>query len=145
MALRNYSSTVNPTKTAGEIQRLLASYGARRVALDYYEDGQCVAVTFTARIQEESLYFRLEPNPEGTLQAMENDSDVPGRYCTPEQATRTAWRNEKDWIDAQLAKVQAQGTRREQLFLGYVITDSGETAFERLRRSQKLLTEPAQP
>jgi hypothetical protein len=140
MALRNYSSTVNPTKTAGEIQQLLASYGARRVALDYDEDGQCEAITFMADVGGQDLYFRLEPDPSGTLQALKNDSDVPKSYVTWEQARRTAWRNEKDWVDAQLAKVEAQNARLEQLFLGYGVTDTGETVYERLQRSDKLLT-----
>jgi hypothetical protein len=73
MALRNYCSTVDPTKTAGEIQQLLARYGARRVALDYDEDGQCEAITFMADVGGQDLYFRLEPDPSGTLQALKND------------------------------------------------------------------------
>ena len=93
MALRNYSSTVDPTMTAGEIQQLLASHGARRVALDYDEDGQCEVITFMA--------------------------DVGG----------------------QLAKIEAQSARLEQLFLGYGVTNNGETVYERLQVNKTLLTD----
>ena len=139
MALRNYSSNVDSTKTAGEIQQLLASYGARRVALDYNEDGQCVAITFMADVGGQDLYFRLQPDPSGTLQALKNDPDVPKSYVTWEQARRTAWRNEKDWVDTQLAKVEAQNAQLEQLFLGYGVTVTGETVYERILRNSRLL------
>ena len=49
-----------------------------------------------------------------------------------------AWRVEKDWIDAQLAKIAAGSARLEQLLLGYAVTGTGETAYERLERENLL-------
>ena len=78
MALRNYSSTVVPTKTACEIHQLLTSYGVRlrrgRQVRGDHVHGQDRG--------PQDLYFRLEPDPGGTLQALKSDPYVPTRYVT---------------------------------------------------------------
>ena len=142
MAIKNYTTSVAPAKTAGEIQRILAGYGASRISIDY-EAGTALAITFELPIHGRPMAFRLEPDVAGTLAAMQADRGVPRRYCEPDQAERVAWRVEKDWMDAQLAKVAAGTARLEQLLIGHAVTDTGETAYERLEREDLLAAPPA--
>ena len=132
MGLRNYSSSVAASKSIGAIMKLLAKNGARRIATDYGGDGEPEAITFTMVVGGGPVSYRLAPDEAGMLRAMEQDSGVPASKCKPEQARRTAWKNELDWLDAQLAKVAANQARLEQLLLGYAVTDTGETFYQRL-------------
>ncbi len=44
-----------------------------------------------------------------------------------------AWRICKDWIEAQLAIVEAEMADMVEVFLPYAQTESGETVYEQLR------------
>ena len=65
-----------PAKTGGEIQQLLAAYGASRISIDY-SDGVALAITFVLPIHGRPMGFRLEPDAAGTLAAMKRDRGVP--------------------------------------------------------------------
>lgn len=138
MPIRNYTSKVPASQTAGAIQDLLGRSGASRVSLDY-EGGRIVAVAFVMMVEARPVWFRIEPDVEGMLRAMKADKEVPRSRCNEEQAARTSWKNKFDWLDAQLAEVAAGQARIEQLLLGFAITDSGETLFARLGREGVLL------
>jgi len=64
---------------------------------------------------------------------------LPSSRCNIDQAARTAWKNKYDWLDAQLAEVACGQARLEQLLLGFAVTDTGETVYDRLRRGDHLL------
>ena len=46
MPIKNYTTKVPAVQTVGEIQGLLAAHGARKVMMDYGDDGRVLAVTF---------------------------------------------------------------------------------------------------
>jgi len=52
------------------------------------------------------------------------------KYRTREHAARVAWRICKDWIEAQLAIVDAEMADMMEIFLPYAQTESGETLYE---------------
>lgn len=141
MGIRNYTSTVAAHRSIAQIQKRLAAHGARRSAIDY-DDGEPVAITFTMVIAGGPVQYRLAPDVGGMLKAMEQDSSVPAHMCTEAQAKRTSWKNELDWLHAQLAKVAANQARLEQLLLGYAVTDNGETFYERLYGGDRRLLLP---
>ena len=45
MPIKNYTTKVQAVQTVGEIQGLLAAHGARRVMMDYGDNGSVTAVT----------------------------------------------------------------------------------------------------
>lgn len=48
------------------------------------------------------------------------------------QAKLTGWRNIKDWIDAQMALLETEMVKIEEIFLPYVVGDKeGHTMYER--------------
>lgn len=59
--------------------------------------------------------------------------------ATREQAERVAWRILKDWVATQMALLDMQMVRFEEIFLPYIETDNGQTVFERLKEKQFLI------
>jgi hypothetical protein len=148
MPILNYTTTIDAHKTLGEIQKRLTQHGARRLLLDYDEDGDPVALSFQIMVRGEPFHYRLpcrhhqvlallakEPRPEGTR---------PRKLKTESQALRVAWRILKDWIEAQLAIVEASLVELPEVFLPYAITPTGETVYEQISRQGYLLPGPRQ-
>lgn len=121
------------------MQKILSQHGANRVSIDYNDDGDPIALTFQMTVNGHPLWLRIEPDPEGMFKAMKEDDDIEDYRFDEEQARRTAWKNKHDWLDAQLAEVASNQAEMEELFLGFSVTDNGETVYERLKRNDKLL------
>ena len=126
----NYTTTIDPMRTAGEISGLLAAKGARSVNIDYNK-GEPAALSFSIEAFNKLFAFRLPCNVEGYEKAMNRNGQIPRQYKTTEQAKRTAWRNLKEWVEVQLAFIEAQQAEMTEIFLPYIITDSGQTLFQR--------------
>lgn len=131
MAILNYTTSIATEKTAAEIQKKLASTGAQAVLSEYDENGVMYAMSF--RIS--GLYFRLPINIEGVYQSLNKDSRTPKRLKTYEQAARVAWRIIKDWIEAQIAIIQAGQADLEQVFLPYAQNQDGKTLYETIKEN----------
>ena len=102
MPIKNYTTKVPVAQTVGEIQTLLATHGARRIMMDYEEDGSVKAVTFGLEIRGVLQGFRLEAKANGVINCLKSSRCS----CNQKQAERIAWRNIKDWIAAQVALYQ---------------------------------------
>lgn len=50
-----------------------------------------------------------------------------------------AWRILKDWVATQMALLDMQMVRFEEIFLPYIKTDNGQTVFERLKEKHFLI------
>ncbi len=131
MAILNYTTKIKPEKTASEIQEKLAKAGAQAI-LTEYDEGLMCAMSFRIMSQHGMLSFRLPINIQGVLNAIQHDNKIPKKFKTKEQATRIAWRILKDWIEAQLAIVEAQMANIKEVFLPYVQNQTGQTLFETL-------------
>jgi hypothetical protein len=142
LPILNYTTEIAPLKTAGEIQGILASKGARQISVDYDGSGLPVAVEFMILLHEQPVHFRLPCNVQGVFEAMTRyGSKVPPRYQNEEQARRVAWRIIKDWVEAQMALVEASQAKMAEVFLPYVIDGERQTLFQRFEESKlKLLT-----
>ena len=69
---------------------------------------------------------------------MKRDKTIDRKKCTPEQAARVAWRILKDWVEAQMAVIDAGMATLPQVFLPYAQTDTGETVYERFESGNLL-------
>lgn len=127
MPILNYTTKIRPDRSVAEIQNLLASSGARRVMIDY-EGGKIAAVLFTLEVAGNHVDFRLPANPDGVLSALSKQR-VASTYQTREHAEAVAWRIVKDWIEAQLALVEARQAQMAEVFLPYA-TVRGRTMFQ---------------
>lgn len=105
MAILNYTTKINAEKTATEIQQMLGKSGAKSV-MSEYEDCEVVAIAFQIDMNDQTLSFRLPINHTGVLTALRRDK-CGFRYTNEAQAIRTAWRIVKDWVESQIALVDA--------------------------------------
>lgn len=131
MAILNYTTSIATEKTAGEIQKKLALTGAQAVLSEYDENGVMCAMSF--RIN--NIYFRLPINVEGVYQSLQKDNRIPRKYKTYEQAARVAWRIIKDWVEAQIAIIQAGQADLAQVFLPYAQNKDGRTLYEVIKEN----------
>lgn len=139
MPILNYTTSVDSAKTVGEITHILVKHGARKIVTDYDATGQATAVTFYIEVVGKPIYYALPCNHSGVLAAMKKDKNVGPKYCNEAQAIRVAWRIVKDWIEAQLAIVQAGIASLPEIMLPYAITSTGETLYKRIEQDRKLL------
>ena len=125
MAILNYTTGIDPHKTVGEIAQMLARAGATDVLMQYHE-GKPVGVSFNIH----AVQFRLPCNYQGVYKAMQK-ANVERRYRTEDQALRVGWRIVKDWIEAQLAIIEAGLASTQEVFFPYALLPSGETVYEK--------------
>jgi hypothetical protein len=140
MGILNYTTEVDTMKSVGQIQAILIAHRVENISTEY-RDREPEAITFAITLDGNRIGFRLPCNYEGVLRAMKQDSKVPPRYCNPAQAKRVAWRIIKDWVEAQLAIVEAQQAEVAEVFFPYLIVDrSGQSAFRQFKEhNQKQL------
>lgn len=138
MPLLNYTTKVPAEKTVAEIQGRLVKNGARQIGFDYGDDQLLRALTFQVHYHGHPIFFSLTPNFQGVLEAM-RESGAPKNLCNTEQACRVAWRIEKDWLEAQMAKIEAGLATILQLLLPYVVDKDGATFYEKMQNNEDFL------
>jgi hypothetical protein len=133
MPILNYTTKIDVRRTASEIQDILADAGAQGVSIEY-KDRIPVALTFRIEMQGRLVSFRLPSKWEGVLKLLQKDAKVERRFKNEDQARRVAWRIVKDWVEAQLAIIQAGTAELAEVFLPYVIhPQTGRTLFEEFK------------
>jgi hypothetical protein len=140
MAILNYTTTIKASKTVGEIQEMLAEKGARRIEIEYDDNRLPDGVYFGLQVNQVPVLFRLPCNTEGVYNALVRER-VPGKYQNRLHARNVAWRIIKDWIEAQLAIVEAGQAKMAEVFMPYAIDAEGRTMFQAFESHQKLLAE----
>lgn len=140
MAIKNYSTTIDAKKTVGEIQEILAAHGAKSVMLNYGADKQPCAILFVAETPIGDRMFKLPANIEAFQAVMQRQRVK----CDRGQATRVAWRNIKDWISAQMALLETQMVRFDEIFLPYMTDKTGATVYQLYEKNLLPLLEDGQ-
>lgn len=97
---------------------------------EFDEMGEATHIAFRIMTPQGLMAYRLPSNAEGVFKVMRRDSKIPSKLQTKEQAQRVAWRIVKDWVEAQMAIIEAGIVSAEQVFLPYAQTKSGETVYE---------------
>jgi len=131
MPILNYTTKIKAEKTASEIQMILGKSGAHAV-MQEYADSEISAISFQFEMNGQILLFRLPINAEGVFQAIKKE-DVENKFKNIDQAKRTAWRIIKDWVEAQMALVEANQADVVEVFLPYLQDNTGATIYHRLK------------
>lgn len=139
MAILNYTTSVDAKKTVAEIQEKLSRSGCKRIIIDYDSDYNPESVSFGILWGHQMAFFMLPCKWEAVLKAMQKAKDVRRGLCTKEQAYRVAWRIIKDWIEAQLAIVEAEQASLPEVFLPYAMTKDGTTLFNKIKEDNSQL------
>ena len=136
--INNYTTKIKCAKTVGEIQEMLADHGADTINLEY-RDRLPSAVSFTVVNGGSSVAFRLPINPDALLTRMIEADTVPSRLCTIEHARRVAWRNVRQWLQAQLQFIADGQVEFAQAMLPYALMPDGRGTVYELIESRQLL------
>jgi hypothetical protein len=143
--LLNYTTTIDASKSLGEIVARLQAHGAAGITTEY-EDRQPAGIAFEIISGTQRLQFRLPVNVAACFQRLRQQNaqgKIQPRFVTRDQASRVAWRIAKDWVEAQVAIIESGMVRLEQVFLPYMLAgDSGETVFEVMERRVFALPAP---
>jgi hypothetical protein len=125
----NYKTSVEASKTVGEIVQLLAGKKVSSINLDYNESEKVGAITFVVKVADSLIPFKLKPNIEGVYKRPE--------ICSQgmSQAERVAWRIVLRWVEAQLAMVESNLAEMGQVFLPYAMRGDGETLWQAFQAS----------
>lgn len=153
--IKNYTSGKD-TKTEGlkltmdKIQKILVAHNAKSINFEYKE-GKVSGLIFVLEINGTDFGFKLPSKTEKVEQIFLNEKKKRVRYswdkentklseAEVEQAQRTAWANIRDWVDAQMALIETEQVKFEEVFLPYMIDRNGKSYFEHLQEKQFLLS-----
>src|SRR5437867_4505934 len=131
--IKNYTSEVPVDRTLTMIHKLLSKHGVHQIMTDY-QQGIPAGISFVITTPAGTIAVKLPARIEKVKKIL-----FPRGVRTDKeeaQVQRTAWKNIHDWIDAQLALVQTEMVRLEEVFLPYIVNNEGKTLFEQLEHSQ---------
>lgn len=135
--IKNYTS--NSKQTFDVIQKCLVSHGAQQIMFEYQSDGKVKSLNFAlsvtnrlcgftlpARVEKVEAIFLANKKPRYDWQKSE-----PLTQDEKDQAYRTAWANVRDWITAQMAFIETEQAKIEEIFLPYLIVgEDNKTLYE---------------
>ena len=131
--LMDYTSKVPVSRTISQIQAKLIEHGARAIMMEYGDDSRVKALAFKVKTPNGELPIRLPINTASTLRVLQRqaaDREIPAGYAKDDQAYRVAWRNIFHWVSAQMALLETEMVKMEEIFLPYVITPGGQTIYQ---------------
>src|SRR4051812_24225773 len=153
----NYTTDVSAKQTIEEIQRELVKSKANSIRTDYNEAGEISAIYFQIDVDGKRLPFKLPAKVDEAFRVMygEREQKLIQDYKWrtdyqqhrideqlkrwKEQARRTAWRIVYKWLIAQLALIELQQAKPEEIFLPYLMIGENKTLFEKMQNNQFLL------
>ena len=143
--LFTYTTAIEASKTISEIQENLVVHGAKSVMANYTDNGKIEALSFVIITPEKkAIGIRLPCDPTPVFKVLERqnrEGKIPRGYVNEDQALRVAWRIVKYWVEAQMALLETQMVKMEQIFLPYAIVRNGMTVFESMKSSNYALLE----
>lgn len=134
MPIKNYTTKIDCYQSIGEIQGVLAKNGARKIMIDYDDTGLPVGIAFAIQTQQQMQAFILPANIDGVMSVFKKQN----LKADIEQAKRTAWRNVRDWIMAQMAFIESGNVQMDEIFLPY-LSDGKKTLYQAYKSGQLLL------
>lgn len=135
MPILNFTTKISAEQTAAQVTKILAKAKVSSVSTEYV-DGRPSGISFTITTPHGDRLFTLPINAEGVRLVLVKDRVEP-RYQTREQAERVAWRVVKDWIEAQVALVQAGMATIDQVMLPYLMVDAERTMYTAYRENEQ--------
>lgn len=136
----NYTTTIEAAKSASECIARLAEHGAGAIGITY-ADKKPVGLTFRIETVHGERQFSLPVNVDGTFAALakaRRSGSIPPRYADRAQAERVAWRVLKDWLEAQLALIEAGVADMAEVMLPYLHVAPGVTLYRAYLDNEQL-------
>ena len=139
----NYTTKVPAHQSIAEISKMLAKSGASAVMHEYDDAGNIKSLSFKMKFDGQDIGFRLPANWQNIqiilVEMRRKNTKIPTFVVTDEHSLNVAWRVIKDWVEAQLALIEANQAKTEQVFLPYAVTRNGQTLYEHIATNPQLL------
>lgn len=132
----NYTTVIEASKTAGECIAMLAD----QIGMSY-EARKPVGLTFRIETAHGLRQFSLPVNVEGVFKALvraNRNGHIAPRYASRDQAERVSWRVVRDWLEVQLALVDAGVADLDDAMLAYVHVAPGVLMRDAYRENEHL-------
>ena len=139
MAILNYTTSVDSFKTVSEIEYILMKHNAKSIMKNY--DGESITgLSFLIDTGMQQVPVRLPVKIAECLKVIkrEKQKGTKNIKATREQAERVAWRILKDWVEAQMALLDIEMVKLQEIFLPYIELN-GKTIYQALEQKQFLL------
>jgi hypothetical protein len=137
MTLYMETTKIAPGRTAAEIQALLGRAGARSIQTEYGKDGRIEGLAFRIEVNGKLIPFLLPVRADAlfaVINGRRKHQFQRERKVDEDRATadRIAWRLCLRWLQAQLAFVETEMVKMEEVFLPYAQVSATETLYQRL-------------
>jgi hypothetical protein len=132
--LKNYTAETPVESSIAKIEALVVKQGATQFFKEY-KGGLVIGVVFIVPILSGELPIRLPARVEQVKQKLYGRRSE-YTLAMEEQARRTAWANIRDWLDAQMALIETEQVKLEEIFLPYMTDRGGKTLFEYMQENQ---------
>lgn len=145
-----YTTSIDASKTAGEIGETLRKYGARRYQVEFDDSGDPVGLAFAMVVDRLGVEVPVQLTAQiGALMArMKDEGVLPNRASDADyrrQATRTAWRQLKAWVELSMEMVENGVKPFHEVFMADVLLEGGVRLVDRFEEeSGRLLPEPTE-
>lgn len=135
MSLFMETTKIEPEQTVAQIQRVLGQYGVSAIQTEY-DKGEVMAVFFKIKIGDQNVPFRLPCRSDAIYQIIIGRMKKVREKRVDEyhaQAKRIAWRQILRWVEAQMALVETNMVKIQEVFMPYIQVDAeGQTLYEKL-------------
>jgi hypothetical protein len=137
MNIKNYTSTVDASRSMGKIEELLVEIGATNINKQY-EQKICTGITFLLFDQQlqQTLPFHLKAQVEECFVILWKDVKRPRpdtKATLQQQANKTAWKILSDWTEIQCSMILLGQAKPLQMFLPFMYDmKTNETLFDKV-------------
>jgi hypothetical protein len=137
MNIKNYTSTVDASRSMAKIEELLVEIGATNINKQY-TNKICTGITFLLFDQplQQTIPFHLKAQVEECFAILWKDVKRPRpdtRTTLQHQANKTAWKILSDWTEIQCSMILLGQAKPLQMFLPFMYDmKTNETLFDKV-------------
>jgi hypothetical protein len=131
--IKCYTTKIGVNQTVAKIHQLLSSKGAKKILNEYDDDGKIKSVSFQLIINSEPIFYKLPARVNGVYKVMYGKYTEENVNQRRAQAERVAWRITLNWIDSQIAFIEAGCAEVAEVFLPYMLCTADETIYDRFK------------
>ena len=137
MNIKNYTSTIDASRSMAKIEELLVEIGATNINKQYAEK-VCTGITFLLFDQQlqKTLPFHLKAQVQECFVILWKDVKRPRsdtRAILQQQANKTAWKILSDWTEIQCSMILLGQAKPLQMFLPFMYDmKTSETLFDKV-------------
>ncbi|MFA5499463.1 MAG: hypothetical protein WC404_00110 [Candidatus Omnitrophota bacterium] len=133
------TTKIAPEITVSQIQAILGRYGAKAIMTEY-ENREVSAVSFQIDVAGQLVPFRLPCRWEAVMDFLckrrkYGTRSIKSSAKIEAQAKRVAWRQVLRWIEAQMALVETNMVKVQEVFMPYMFLKSGKTLYEKIEQT----------